>query len=280
MNNVTRATLAAALVVCASVFLLLSGSCGAGDDDDYHWGNGDDSCGNGVREGSEECDDGNTVNGDCCSASCQFESQGTACDDLLCSNGDAPGECDGAGACTGAPDALTGQCLVFLSSDEYYGNLGGLAAADAACQRLAEEEGLPGTYKAWLSDSQTSAADRLTHSIVPYVRVDDEVVANNWADLTDGSGLQHAISVSEGGYDWYNWCCNCFAVPGGCGAVWTATAPNGTLQGSTCGDWTNRDAMGGEGIYCLESSTSWTRWPDGTSNVDCQHARSLYCFQQ
>ncbi len=30
-------------------------------------------CGNGVREGSEQCDDGNTVGGDGCSASCGFE---------------------------------------------------------------------------------------------------------------------------------------------------------------------------------------------------------------
>lgn len=30
-------------------------------------------CGNGVLEGDEECDDGNTVGGDCCDATCHFE---------------------------------------------------------------------------------------------------------------------------------------------------------------------------------------------------------------
>lgn len=31
------------------------------------------TCGNGVAEGLEECDDGNAVNGDCCSSACQIE---------------------------------------------------------------------------------------------------------------------------------------------------------------------------------------------------------------
>jgi hypothetical protein len=178
------------------------------------------------------------------------------------------------------PVAASGQCLVFLTSGSYHGDFGGLEEADAICQDLADSEGLAGTYKAWLSDSQTTAADRLTHGIVPYVRVDGALVAENWDDLIDGSGLSHAISVSEGGYDWYNVCANCFLVPGGCGAVWTATAPNGSLNGGTCSDWTNEDAMGSEGIYCLETDSSWTQWPTASTSVDCRHARSLYCFQQ
>lgn len=37
-------------------------------------------CGNGVKEGDdEECDDGNTVNGDCCTSNCQLVPQGTVC---------------------------------------------------------------------------------------------------------------------------------------------------------------------------------------------------------
>lgn len=31
-------------------------------------------CGNGVREGTEDCDDGNYINGDGCSGTCQLES--------------------------------------------------------------------------------------------------------------------------------------------------------------------------------------------------------------
>ncbi len=55
------------------------------------------TCGNSIIEIGEDCDDGNTVGGDCCSGSCLFESVGSPCDD-----GDACSEidtCDGAGSC-------------------------------------------------------------------------------------------------------------------------------------------------------------------------------------
>jgi len=59
-------------------------------------------CGNGATEAGEDCDDGGTEDGDCCSATCAFETAGSACDD-----GDActdPDTCDGGGACApGAP---------------------------------------------------------------------------------------------------------------------------------------------------------------------------------
>jgi cysteine-rich repeat protein len=55
-------------------------------------------CGNGVLEGDEECDDGNTVPGDCCDATCHFEPTGSTCHDAddLCSTGvcDDSGDCD------------------------------------------------------------------------------------------------------------------------------------------------------------------------------------------
>ena len=55
-------------------------------------------CGNGNLDPGEECDDGNGVDGDCCSANCRLEPDGQAC-----SNGNActtAGTCS-AGACRG-----------------------------------------------------------------------------------------------------------------------------------------------------------------------------------
>jgi len=63
----------------------------------------DGVCGNGLLEPGEGegCDDGNLLDGDCCSAACQPEASGTPCSDGdVCSDGDA---CDGAGACLPGP---------------------------------------------------------------------------------------------------------------------------------------------------------------------------------
>jgi len=60
-------------------------------------------CGDGLLQPAigEDCDDGNTAGGDCCSETCQFETTGSSCaDGDLCTTGDV---CDGAGTCVGAP---------------------------------------------------------------------------------------------------------------------------------------------------------------------------------
>ena len=57
------------------------------------------TCGNGVIDGGETCDDGNAADGDCCSSDCQTAAaDGTSCDDALqCVVG---GTCQ-SGTCTG-----------------------------------------------------------------------------------------------------------------------------------------------------------------------------------
>lgn len=57
------------------------------------------TCGDGVQDAGEDCDDANTSDGDCCSSLCEFEASGAACDDgSACTTSDA---CDGAGTCAG-----------------------------------------------------------------------------------------------------------------------------------------------------------------------------------
>ena len=64
------------------------------------------TCGDEILDGGEQCDDGNTVNGDCCGSTCQFEAASSDCGDGLCSNG----TCDGAGNCGGGGTPRT-NCL-------------------------------------------------------------------------------------------------------------------------------------------------------------------------
>ena len=66
-------------------------------------------CGDGVVDSTEQCDDGNTDNGDCCSSTCTFETNGSSCDDgLFCTTGETctAGVCGGGGAtdCSGSAD--------------------------------------------------------------------------------------------------------------------------------------------------------------------------------
>ena len=68
-------------------------------------------CGNGALEAGEACDDSNTVSGDCCSAICELEVLGTACDDgLFCNSGETctAGVCGGGSATECS--ASTDQC--------------------------------------------------------------------------------------------------------------------------------------------------------------------------
>lgn len=70
-------------------------------------------CGNDQLENGEDCDDGNTANGDCCNANCKYDTQGTSCADGIYCNGDEV--CNGAGTCLFSEvgrncSGLSGQC--------------------------------------------------------------------------------------------------------------------------------------------------------------------------
>lgn len=164
---------------------------------------------------------------------------------------------------TGAP------CLVFLTSTVQDGNLGGLNGADAICQQRAQAASLPGVYKAWLSDDAQSPATRFVQSPDPYQRVDGVTVANNWADLIDGT-LLAPITVAETGA--------VFANPAG--RAWTNTLANGTAGGvlnQNCVNWTsNNNADDGDEGQVTATSDNWTDFASGTCNNDFH----LYCFQQ
>jgi len=58
-------------------------------------------CGNGTVESGEECDDGNILDGDCCSSECLFEAADANCEDGV---GGTDVDCAGSGICVSIPN--------------------------------------------------------------------------------------------------------------------------------------------------------------------------------
>lgn len=126
---------------------------------------------------------------------------------------------------------------VFVTSSLYDGNLGGLTGADAKCQERAKAADLEGDFKAWLSDSTTSAASRLTHSSVPYILVDGTILAKDWSAWASSDHLAPIRKTEFGQWP------TSVASPPGCAhsIVWTNTNEDGSLVGKerSCNDWTD-----------------------------------------
>lgn len=186
------------------------------------------------------------------------------------------------------PDASARSYLrVFVSSALYRGDLGGLAGADAKCQALAIAAGLGGTFKAWLSDSTTSARSRLSHGTVPYRLVDGTLIAFDWNDLTTNY-VHFPIDKTEknGAPQWVpvgTLCGNAGQPP----LAWTGTDRQGDpVPGDmNCGDWTSAAVQHGgvwgrADYYAGPEWTYWCRERGGSSPAPCAIAAALYCFEQ
>ncbi len=155
---------------------------------------------------------------------------------------------------------------VFLSSQSFAGDsLPGLDGADTRCTRAANDQGQTGTWTAWLSDNTANAVDRIFDGGVPYQTLDGTVVANNLADLTDGT-LAAAIVIDEMGN-----------TVGSDFQVWSATDPDGIYRGQgTCVNWADSTPGLDAGIGIAgQTDATWTK--EGGSNP-CDTFNRLYCF--
>lgn len=161
-----------------------------------------------------------------------------------------------------------GPKRVFVSSQTYQGDLGGLIGADSKCQVLADAVNLGSTFKAWLSDSTTSAASRFNQSALNYVMMNGTTIANGWSDLTDNT-IDNVLNRDE---------TNTVrsSMP-----VWTNTTTSGGVMATNssynCDNWTS-NSSGVDGYYGV---TNWAdyEWTNSTYS-SCSGARRLYCFEQ
>ena len=161
--------------------------------------------------------------------------------------------------------------FVFATSLTRTGQLGGLAGADAFCQQRASFANLPGPYMAWLSTSAASPATRMTRSEGPYKLVNGATVANNWADLTDGT-LRTPINIDESGQGAAGeYICRI-------GQVWSNTDVQGNAAGAnSCNDWTSATASGSAALL-TETNADWTA--PSCFPILCSNVMPIYCFQQ
>ena len=159
---------------------------------------------------------------------------------------------------------------VFVAPTVIGSNLGSIAQADVVCGVQATAAGLPGTFRAWISDGVTDPASRLSQDGRPFVKLGEETVAgfvaDDWADLTDGS-IDAPIDRTAFGL---------LAV--GTPQVWTGVATDGTsLPGGSenCDGWTNPSQLGRTGRM-NETDADWTA--DGTAL--CSTGARLYCVEE
>lgn len=239
---------------------------GNADDTDDCTGCQAATCGDGsVWAGEEECDDGNEVDSDQCT---------NACEPAICGDGvvwAGEEECDDGNQVD--TDACSNACekprrVIFVTSTDFKGDLGGMSGADAKCVMAATTADLANaaTFKAWLSDGATWPAMRLdTAYLGMYVRTDGTTVAESgWVDLTDGTMLV-AVDRTEMGT-------TVDAAP------WTNTKADGTAAGTNhCNFWTNSQAAN-QGAFGLTNATD-ASWTDPMSAIPCSAAAPLYCIE-
>lgn len=165
--------------------------------------------------------------------------------------------------------SLVAGTLVFRTATTLGGNLGGLTGADGICATAAAGAGLPGVFKAVLSDATTHAVDRFSIRY-PVITTNGKVIAsaNFWSQNPENGG---AASIGPSSTDF----------------VWTGTQPGGVRSTDTCRSWTS-DAAGDLGRQGQASATDYYTCPRGSlgpsvfncGSTSCTTGRALLCMSE
>ncbi|MDO8516847.1 MAG: carboxypeptidase regulatory-like domain-containing protein [Nanoarchaeota archaeon] len=171
-------------------------------------------CGDGILETGESCDDGNFNTNDAC-VNCQIAKCGDGyvktgyeeCDDKNNFNRDG---CEN--------DCTNTGYFMFATSKNYTGNLGGIAGANAKCNsdlNNPNSSKMAGIYKAYIrADKEYNGfpdLGLLNTSYPIYRTLDEKKIANNLADLQDGTTILPITNIFKsswlggGGLDCTGW---------------------------------------------------------------------------
>lgn len=158
---------------------------------------------------------------------------------------------------------------IFISSQNFSGNLGGLIGADDKCQQLATAAGLNRTYKAILSSDSESASNRILITEKVYIvnsSGEYKLVANSVNDFWDSAGqdLLYPVNFNE----------KLIKVES---TPWTGTTSNGDINTNNCNSWTSEDSLQLGDLGNSSKVTSY--WLEGTSD-SCDSEYPIYCISQ
>lgn len=154
--------------------------------------------------------------------------------------------------------------VIFVTSESFSGNLGGLAGADAKCQALAAAALLGGTFRALVATagSPTSLTSRVTQSTVPYRLPNGAFVAASWSALASVN-LLGPINVTE------------TRLPSPVRPVWTNTGIFGNAREADCNAWTLAFPSGSGRTARTDRATL-----DSPDLTPCDTLAALYCIEQ
>jgi hypothetical protein len=220
-----------------------------------------------------------------CSA-CSSGNDNNSGSDPSCPSGDCdtcvencvdPGPDPGPGTCN-THDCLGPHKHIFATSGMFTANLAveagsagtGIDAADSLCQQAATNAGRSGTWKAWISNDNNNAIDRIadTGPWYLYGATEDLVFA-------DKAALTQAPLISIRRDEFGDTIVADNTVTGN--EVWTGTYSDGANSGQNCSNWSVGDTTftGTVGLY---SSTS--KWSNSLAPRNCFWQNHLYCLEQ
>ena len=142
---------------------------------------------------------------------------------------------------------------------------GGLADADAQCQLDAVANNRPGTYRALLPTTTSSALSRFNLTGPPWVRVDNVPILPTAAAWSTASYFDSAPNLSAAGtFIWDN------------NVNWAGASSITTVGTSTCGDWLNSSL---QTTYGISGHTKIDRF-FGLNVTQCNFGATITCMEQ
>jgi hypothetical protein len=187
------------------------------------------------------------------------------------------GTCESAGPSDGGSGSGSGSgpanvnYMFVTSTKKLPGDIGGLDGGDACCNSLAQSAGLPGTYRAWLSDGANAigAKERIFETGARgWVRPDGKPFADTIDDITSGR-LYYPPRITEQGVD---------VGSSGDDVVATGTFSTGDDIGLDADCEAFTDSGSADAMIAGYADGGAGAWTDYFFQVSCATQARIYCF--